>query len=801
MRPRDFRIGWRLLAREPAYSAVVVAGLAVGFAVCFLLLGFVRYCFTYDSGVPDAARVFVLQHKVNLMPQPTWTEFMPLPFQDAAVRSGLVLQSSAAIPRETIFVIGDIAVRDEVTAVDPAFAAMFGVTALEGDLDAALARPEGLVLTSSLARKLFGGLPALGRTVAAGDAALRVMAIVADAPANTTMPYTSLVGRNSTLWTAAARAATSAQWQGLGGKIYLRLRDGAAPEQVTRLLQDAADQSPWKAMAPTAADRKRLGHVIEVRLRALPDAYFDTEVAGAFRSGPRGERAAVLALAAVALLVLALAAANYLNLATVRTMRREREIGVRKAIGAGQGQLAGLLMAESVLVSALAYAAGVLLAWLLLPLFSELVNRRLEGLFSGAALFTGALCAIALGMATALYPAWIALRVRPLAVLTGRGEADAARGLWVRRVLTAGQFAAAIALTAVTLAIGWQTVFAIRLDPGFDSAPLSVLVLPRDTPDPARQAMRDELARLPGVAAVAASGSPIGAAGIIKGSIEIKPAGARQFPVKLQLVSANFFDVFRAPVLAGRLFDPAIDTAPPGSSQAAVIDMAAARALGFASAQAAIGGHFDDGRHTIVGVAGTVRDQSVREAIGPTVYLVDGRQNVLTLRTSASQPALRDQVEPLWKRRFPSHPLELRSVRSYFAENYADELRLAQILGAASLTAIAIAAFGIYVLAAYSAQRRGREIVIRKLHGARRRAIARLLGTEFAALVAAGAALGIPVAAVVNARYLAHFALRAPMGWWPLGLALLLAAVVALAATARHTLAAMRMRPARALRD
>jgi hypothetical protein len=359
---------------------------------------------------------------------------------------------------------------------------------------------------------------------------------------------------------------------------------------------------------------------------------------------------------------------------------------------------------------------------------------------------------------------------------------------------------AAIALTGVTVAIGGQTLFAIRLDPGFDTAPLSVLVLPRDTPDQARQGLRDALARLPGVAGVAASGTPIGAPGIMKSSTVIKPGGGRPFPVKLQLVSADFFQVFQVRALAGRLFDPAIDTAPPEANHAAVINMAAVRALGFASAQAAVGGHFNDGAWTIAGVAADVRDQSVRESIQPTVYQVDPRQDVLTLRASAGSGELRALVEPLWRQRFPGQPLELRRVEGYFAENYADELRLAKVLGAATLVAIATAAFGVYVLAAYSVQRRAREIVLRKLHGAAPGAIARLLGREIAALVAAGALAGWPLAALVNARYLAGFAERAPMGAWPLALALLLAALVAAAATARHMLLAMRMAPALALR-
>ncbi len=156
---------------------------------------------------------------------------------------------------------------------------------------------------------------------------------------------------------------------------------------------------------------------------------------------------------------------------------------------------------------------------------------------------------------------------------------------------------------------------------------------------------------------------------------------------------------------------------------------------------------------------------------------------------------------PLWQRQFPNEPLAVRRAASFAEDAHADDVRLARLLGAASAVALLIAAFGIYVLSAYSVQRRSREIVLRKMHGASRSAIARLLGKEFAVLIGAGALLGLPLAALVTQRYLAEFVERAPMGVWPLACALAFAALVALSATARHTLAAMRIAPALALQQ
>jgi putative ABC transport system permease protein len=159
-------------------------------------------------------------------------------------------------------------------------------------------------------------------------------------------------------------------------------------------------------------------------------------------------------------------------------------------------------------------------------------------------------------------------------------------------------------------------------------------------------------------------------------------------------------------------------------------------------------------------------------------------------------------IEALWPRHFPNETLSVMRMQKVASDLfYADDLRLARLLGAASVIASAIAAFGIYVLAAYSVQRRTREIVLRKLYGAGNGAIGLLVAREFALLVGAGAAIGLSLAYLVIRRYLGGFAEQAPVGGWTLAIGLALACIVVLAAALRHALAAMRMRPVLALRD
>jgi hypothetical protein len=796
MKLHDFRIGWRMLRQEPAWSAVVIGGLAIGFAACFLLLGYVRYSLSYNGTVPQADRVYLVKQRINVFPRPEYAADAGLPLRDVALRSGLVQQAVIARELDAPMAVGTRLQRVTLLAVDPALPALFGIRAVDGDVAAALSRPDGLALTLDTARKLFGHSDVLGQRVLVSGATLTVRALLPEPPANSTLRYAALTGSASSAW--PERQSAFERWQ--RGQVYIKLKPGASSASLRELLQRAVNDSPRDSTWRASAMGKQLNgrNVTDIAVRALPDLYFDSDLASGRDGANYGRKDSLFGLAAVALLILLLAATNYVNLATVRTLRRRRETGVRKLLGADPARLVRMFLAESVLVALLATALGLVLAWLLLPLFGELLGRRLEGFFSPASCATALLFGAATGVAAGLYPALIALRVRPADALTGRAGSETAGGLWLRRALTVLQFASAMALTGTTLAIVWQTDYASHADPGFNPRGLLVLDLPAEVR--ADHGFVTALARLPGVAGVATVSEAVGRDGtkIIGGFRMPNGDGLR---IELKNVSPGFFDVYGIKPLAGRLFDPATDKA----GSVAVINASAALMMGYSTPEAAIGHTLTPGQPElplirVVGVAPELRYRTLRQAPEPMLYLVNPGA-VVTLRSGDSAAVAYDRILPLWRRYFPNAVLEVRGADSFFALNYADDRRLAGLLGGASLIAIALAAFGIYVLAAYSVQRRTREIVLRKLYGAGAGAIARLVGREFAALLALGALVGLPLAGVAMHRYLADYVERAPMGIWPLLAAFGLALLVALAATARHTLAAVRIAPVEALRQ
>jgi hypothetical protein len=779
MKLRDFRIGWRLLARQPGYSTVIVLGLAVGFAACFLLLALVRYAFTFNDAIAGAQHIYLVKERRNVMPRPDWTPGSTPELARVARQSGLPVSATFAKPYDVSAQLDARFVPLTVQLADKGYLGFFGIRALEGDADAALARPDGIALSRETAVHLFGDAHALGKVVRIAGQAYQVRAILPDLPVNTSVGIDALVGEGHHAFA------------GEGGKdwfarasVYLKAKPGLDPALLQGVLQDAITHQRDDALPLRLRQLAKGGPVTSIAITSLSGLYFDEDLLAGRSARRYGSKTGVLGLAALAVLILALATANYVNLAAIRTAARRREIGMRKALGVSPGGLARQFMAESLVVSMVATLIGLALAWLVLPLFSTLVGRPLAAMLSVQAcllmLATGALT----GALAGLYPYLLARRLPPSVALQGRGNGETTAGARLRRVLSVVQFGVAIALIAGTLAVGWQTRYASHADLGFDPTGLLVVTAPDNGKAPAARAFRDDLARLPGVAGVTVTAEAIGRDGF-KATAAIERPGQAAVSVEFKDVGANFFKVYGVRPLFGRLFDPSVDRS---GGDNIVLNARAAEALGYGSPEAAVG-QVLDGRGRIVGIAPDLRFQTLKDQPGPIMFTVQEELNVFSIRTTGDMAATRQAIEAAWMRHFPNDPPDIESAASIYAQNYDEDRRLAKILALASIVATALASFGIYVLAAYSVERRAREIVLRKL-----------VVREFGLLVAIGALAGLPLAWLGIQRYLAGFVERAPMGQWPLLLAFALIAIVGLGATARQTLRASRMSPALALR-
>jgi ABC-type antimicrobial peptide transport system permease subunit len=819
MKLQDFRVGLRILAKDPVYSLVSILGLGVGLGVCLLLLGYARYCWQYNAHVPDADNVYIVKQRNNLELGTPWYDQAPLLLLAAARTAPGVTNASGYVAwfPLTVEVNGQLRKLRSLTVL-PGFAEMMGLHAIKGDLNEALSRPDSIAITEDTATRLFGTSDVLGRTLLLRLSAVdenrstaRIGAILRNPPSNTTIPFETLNGPNLSLVPPSMRGALLGESAWLG-YLLVRVQPGTSLAAVTEVLQHAVDGAPSAQKVPPEM-KERLGDrkVMDIKLSRLRDAYFDRDVAANFTSltVDRGNSTVVAGLVAIAILILGLAAINYVNLATIRVIRRQREIAMRKVLGAGTRRLALQFIAESLLVSVLATAIGLLLAYLALPTFSELMNRDLGSALSLANIAAALLIGLALGLLTAIYPAWTAFGVRPSLMLMGRPDSESLRSKHLRQALSVLQVAAAMGLASFTLAIFWQARFAIDASPGFDPSALLVFDLPVgvSAQDEKARGLMAALSQQPELAGIAVSNDPVGRSKQ-SWSTEIKREGREAVAMDVKSVSANFFEEYGIEPVVGRLFDSKIDK--EDDPVPVVINAIAARQLGFASPEQAVGQillfrSMASGTPVlitkrIVGIAPEIRFYSLREVPGAIAYELWPNSATLTVRASASIADAERAVQAVWPKYFPNSVLEMKPAKDIYAANYADDARLARLLALSTAVAMIIAAFGVYVLAADAVQRRTKEIALRKLFGTRRRDIGKLVAKEIGTVILLSAVVALPLAALAIGRYLAAYTERTPLAYWALAFALLVSLATAAFAGARQMWIAMALKPAAALR-
>lgn len=799
----DFRLGWRLMRRQPGYSTVMVGSLAIGFAVTFLVLGFLRFESSFDRHVPaiDEVRVLKARARFGL---PFWSENVPLSTAASITAADPSAAVTAVVPMTAAVRVDTRTVPLEVTLVDPAFGQVFGVTAAQGELRAALSRPDALVLTPQAAQKLFGTADALGRRVQVGGQSVEVAAIVPVPPEASSVRYEALAGLGSSMWPQADRARALEPWRYYGdepsewltAKVFVRTR---TPGPLEALQQRVRGDLEASALRGHLSDKQRAevgsGALVETRFGPLADSYLDPEARS--NSGPKGDRLANAAMLLVAVLILLLTAGNYVNLATIRTVQRQREMAVRKVLGVGARRLVGQMMAESVLVAVVAAVIGAGLAGLLLPAWSDLTGHPIASILGVGdwVAFAAVVAAsgVVVGVCAGLYPMWVALKLQTAQALAGRGGTETSGGLWLRRTLTTLQFAIAIFVTGMVVTIAWQIEYLKGIDYGYAVDHLLSAELPKDLTAAQAQSFQEALRHRPEVAAVAGSAfAPV--------RTELSPPGGRPLVLDELRVGPSYFEATGLKMLAGRALDPRSDVA--GTSQVAVIDPVAARRLGYVDPQAAVGRFVDLG-HGALRIVGVAQREGSGFRQGPElalVYTLDAAPTQFLVRASHDLPAARAAIDAVAGEMFPDRYVAVTNLRTRLELNAGGPMTILRLCVIVALVIVPLSFFSVYVLSAFTVQKRAREIVVRKLHGATPADVARLLARQFVWLLAIAAIPALPAAWLCGQMFLQQFAEQAGIGAWAALVALVAALTVTLGAALRHTRVAMRMAPADVLR-
>lgn len=818
--PLFWRGAWRQMRAEPGPAALVIVGLALGLALTLLTAALLQDILWPDGDLPEHERLITFEWQVR---EPgggrsPWLLDVPaVALHDALRANGASLGPMSRVlytqlPSHAGEASGEQrSTRLNIAMADADLPALFGLRALTGDLAAALASPEAVALTAAAAERLFGTSQVVGRsfTVAlppdpegrapATQFSLTVKALLPSPTPNSTMTFDALAGFNAPA--AKAYLARSASWSFASGRLFARLQPGATAEQLSGLAQRLLSQQPAPAGLP--ADFLT-GGGMWAYLRAMPM----TDV-GLHGAGSVERRLQLGSLAAAAAGVLALAVINFVNLWSVRTLKRQREIGLRKSLGANARQLALQFFAEALVVAGLAGALGLLLAWWATPAAQALMLRQFHAsvLALPMVVLTLLLC-VAIAAVSAIPLGAIALRVRPAESLAGRSHSEGRASRWLRRLMTTLQFGAAAVFASLALTVLWQARHARDMPRGFDVQDRVAAQLPWEAQPAQTNAVLEQVRSWPEVITATASDDVPGR-DFSRWYSEFRGPGSAAVNLRTGVeFTPGYFEAYGMRVLAGRLSG---DHRAEVAQSAIVLDRSAVRALGFANPEAAIGqtlgvsAEFNGGKPaTVVAVIDDIRLEGARSVPVPKAItpVAERGNGVIGVHTRDPQ-ATRRKLVALLNERFPNAGAEALPLRDMLMQTVAVDERLGYLVGIVGLLALGLAAVGIYALAAYTLRRREREIVLRKLHGAGAGAVAGLLLREFAGVLVAACAVALPLAAWLSQRYLADFVERAPVG--PGSLRVLLAAVALLAvvtavAIARHLHAALALRPLQALR-
>jgi len=807
MSPHSFRTALRSLRTQPVYTVLNVAGLATGMAACLLIGLYVWHELSYDAFHAEADRTVRVLDRTTTESGLRTTDATSAPLGPAAATTLPGVEGAARIGQ-----FGTLAVRrdNEPTQVrqyltaTPAFAQLFDWPLVEGDLASTLATPNRIAVTPDLARELFGRADVVGETVEASMIGTLEVGAVVEVPKNSSLQFRALLSE-STLLPLLPDEMTA--WDVPGWGTYLHLADGASADRVERQLNRLLDEN---LPAPVAAERS-------VALQPLTEVYLHSGDVEATFATNSARPSTLFALVAIGGLILVIAGINYTSLATAQSLRRGREVGVRKTLGASQHQITQQFLGEAVVVGLVSLMVALPLAVLAQPAVSWLTGESLAfGLLDRPLLLAASgAAAVLVGAAAGVLPAFYLARMDPRQILSGFTR-SARQSTRVRRGAVVIQFALAMIL-GVSVVIVYAQLDYIQDKPlGFDAESVVSIDVNSQAVRARSETIRDRLGRLPGVTATSLTTRVPGAQAYNWSQATVTPAQrSSQAPVQAQWVAADpgFTDTYGVDLVDGRTFDPA----RAADSTAVLINQSAARALGWEQPVgkqlriASVRDRVDvpvGATARVIGVVDDLHLQSLREEVAPLVIprvntswpVTDVDHISLRLETADVSGVLAD-ASGILDAVDPTHGMEVAFLDQQVAAQYRAERRTGRMVGVASGLALFVACLGLLGLAAYAARQRTKEIGIRKALGATRREIVMLLTSDFARLVGIAIVLSTPLAYLLGRQWLQQFAYRIDLG--P-GLVLVGSAavfVLAMTVVGTQALRASSLQPATTLRD
>jgi len=772
------------------YVMVNVAGLAIGLAACLLITGFALNELRFERCHEKHNRIYRIDGLYNYGDsQVSMANIMPavgpaVRAEFSEVEEVVRLHHLWEVTFE--FSPEDRITTDTVLAAEPSVFSVFTLPLISGNPKTALSEPLSMVVSRAVVRDHFGGVDPVGKTVRCDDSLLlTITGVMADIPANTQIRPEYMLSHA----TLPRMGFDVESWSELfQDYTYVLLTPGADPSVIENALPELIARHT----------EENSGVSYDLQMQPLDDIYLHSNLS--YELHPNGDPESTYVVSAVAVLILLLACINFVNLTTARSTRRMKEVGVRKVMGARPGQLMKQFLTESVCMTILSMLLGIVLFELAKPQLEAFLNRRLAIDLFGDPMLLGAMLVMILivGVLSGSYPAFVLSRFRPTTVLRGARSGGMSRPI-VRRALVVFQLAVAVTLMCSTFAIKRQIEYSMYSDPGYVSKNILLIEFAEGTASDRRTLLADEIRTVPGVLAAShASEAPGEGRWSLYGLFLDEARVDGQKLANGMQVDCEFIPTLGLELVAGRNFSPDLST---DRSEALILNEAAVADFGL---EEAIGSKIyrRNGAYTVIGVMKDFRSHSTHNAIAPCMLLMhggDAREIVVRLADDDIAEATAG-IADLWARHFPDEPMKHRFLEDIMRHTYDNEVKAETMFLAFSGLAILVACLGLFGLAAFTAERRIREIGIRKTLGASIGSIVTMLSREFALLVVVASVVAWPVAYWLIDTWLQDFAFRMDISWTIFVFAGATALLVALGTVSYQAARAAMTNPADVLR-
>ncbi|WP_416866722.1 MAG: ABC transporter permease [Imperialibacter sp.] len=813
MTANNFKIAFRVLARDKVNTAINLVGLTIGIA-CFLLMGlYVKQELSFDHFHSKKDRIYRSWVKEDYGEGKIFFNAVtPLRFEDLFEQNFPEVEAAVRITQENHLVgRGENRIDEQVAVISPDFFKVFDFEVVAGNREAPFQELRSVIISESYAKKYFGDDDPMGKVlslqIAENIEDFKVSAVIADMPHASSIRFDIAVSAENSRRFYGEGAMNA--WFSVLAETYVLIRENADVQNVNDKMQDVV-------MGYLSEEVERGQY--NIGLQPLTDIHLNPDVPAGF--APVSNPQYVYILGAIGLLVLIIACINYATLSIGQSLRRAREVGMRKVLGAGQSTLVVQYLSESLLLALIAMAVGTVLTILLVPTFNALTGTQIFYTFKWWHLLAYLGVGLAIGVAAGIYPAFVLSGFRIVSILRG-GSQGGGRHV-ARKGMLVFQFLVTVFLISTTLIMRKQVSFMQEKDLGFTYKSAVSVTL---QPDPAAQRLTQLIAsgmengkllkaalqKHPDVTDIGMATHVFGSNGWTQLAYTDDKNVFRRFA--FLNVDANYLRSFGIKVKEGRDFEEGNGL---DERQSIIVNQAAADYFGLENP---IGDKLpgkEFGEHRIIGVTDNFNFTSLHSQVEPLVIAENampilqgisdfnvGDSPVPKLVFTYTGPNLADVQNILdkeWEAIFPNEALDFSFVDQKIQQQYENEARLNKLITVATILSIVIAILGLLGLMVLVVNSRIKEIGIRKVMGATPITIFALLSKSFISQLLVAIVLSVPLTLWLMSKWLANFAYRTEIGVGLFVVSGMAALLVAALVIVYHTLRASRINPVESLR-